>query len=269
MTLTIGDVFFSLPTWALTVLIFGVVVVACVLGGVLSQVHVGRSERLREPLGIVQGAILGVVGLMLAFGLTLAIDRYENRRAAVVDDANTIGTTYLLAQTLREPERTQSLRQLRAYATLALRLSDEIPSSGAMNATSEAQREVQRALWRLAGRALARAPQDTAPRLYVESLNRLIDERTTRISALENRIPSDVLALELIGAAIALALLTLYLELLGRGRIPIGLAAALVGALLFVTFDLDRPHRGLIRVPAGPLVVLQHELAQPPAAAGP
>jgi hypothetical protein len=50
--------------------------------------HAGRSERLREPLGIVQGAILGVVGLMLAFGLTLAIDRYENRRDAVVEAAN-------------------------------------------------------------------------------------------------------------------------------------------------------------------------------------
>lgn len=261
--------FFTLPTWALTLVIFGVVILACVLGGVLGAVHLGRSERLREPLGIVQGAILGVVGLILAFGLTLAIDRYENRRAAVVDDANTIGTTYLRGQTLREPERTQSLRLLRGYATLALRLSSEVPDSGAMNRTVVAQTEVQHALWRLAGRALARAPQDTAPRLYAESLNQMIDQRTTRVSALTNRIPSDVLALELIGSAIALALLTLYLEMLGRGRVPIGLAAALVGSLLFVTFDLDRPHRGLINVPAGPLKGLQHEMAQPPAAAAP
>lgn len=233
--------FFSLPAWALALVIFGVVFLACVFGSVLGQVHAGRSERLREPLGIVQGAILGVVGLVLAFGLTLAIDRYENRRAAVVVDANAIGTTYLRAQTLREPERTHSLGLLRQYGTLALQLSHEIPSSDAMDRTVAAQTEVQRALWRFAGRALARAPQDTAPRLYVDSLNQMIDQRTTRVSALNNRIPSDVLALELIGSAIALAILTLYLEMLGRGRVPIGLAAVLVGALLFVTFDLDRP----------------------------
>jgi hypothetical protein len=262
-------VFFRLPTWALALLIFGVVFLACVVGGALGQLHADRKERLREPLGIVQGAILGVVGLILAFGLTLAIDRYENRRAAVVDDANTISTTYLRAQTLREPERTQSIALLRQYGTLALQLAHEVPDSGAMNRTVDAQTELQGGLWRLAGKALARAPQDTAPRLYVESLNGLIDQRTARVSSLKNRIPSDVLGLELIGSAIALALLTLYLEMLGRGRVPIALAAVLVGALLFVTFDLDRPHRGLINVPAGPLVSLQHELAEPPAAAAP
>jgi hypothetical protein len=261
--------FFSLPTWALALVVFGTVFVACVLGGLLARVHLGRAERLREPLGIVQGAILGVVGLVLAFGLTLAIDRYENRRAAVVDDANAIATTYLRAQTLREPERTQSIALLRQYGTLSLQLSHEVPGSGAMDRTVDAQTEVQRGLWRLAGKALAGAPQDTAPRLYVDSLNAMIDQRTTRVAALNNRIPSDVLALELIGSAIALALLTLYLEMLGRGRVPIGLAAVLVGALLFVTFDLDRPHRGLITVPAGPLVSLQHELGEPPAASAP
>ena len=49
---------------------------------------------------MLQGALLGFMGLVLAFGLSLALGRYESRRAAVVDDANTIGTTYLRAQTL-------------------------------------------------------------------------------------------------------------------------------------------------------------------------
>jgi hypothetical protein len=262
-------VFFSLPTWALALVIFGVVVLACVFGAVLAQLQLGREEKLREPLGIIQGAILGVVGLVLAFGLTLAIDRYEKRRDAVVDASNAIETTYLRAQMLHEPQRTQSLALLRQYGTLALQISSEIPASDAMDETTAAQDELQRPLWRLAGQAVARSPQDTAPRLYIESLNLMIDQRTARVASLENRIPSDVLALELIGSAIALALLTLYLEMLGRGRVPIALAVVLVGALLFVTFDLDRPTRGLINVPKAPLQALQHELAQPPAAAAP
>ena len=49
------------------------------------------------------------MGLILAFGLTLAVGRYEARRAAVVDDANAIGTTYLRAQMLSEPVRSRSL----------------------------------------------------------------------------------------------------------------------------------------------------------------
>ena len=43
------------------------------------------------------------MSLALAFGLSLAVNRYETRRAAVVDESNPIGTTYLRAQTLPEP----------------------------------------------------------------------------------------------------------------------------------------------------------------------
>jgi hypothetical protein len=33
------------------------------------------SESPKEPWGILQGALLGVVGLLLAFGLSLAVSR--------------------------------------------------------------------------------------------------------------------------------------------------------------------------------------------------
>jgi len=47
------------------------------------------------------------------------------------------------------------------------------------------------------------------------------------------------------------------------------LAAGLVTMLLYVSFDLDRPTRGLITVPNGPLVSLRASMIPPPAASGP
>jgi hypothetical protein len=47
------------------------------------------------------------------------------------------------------------------------------------------------------------------------------------------------------------------------------LAAGLVAFLLLVTVDLDRPTRGMIRVPDRVLVDQQASLERPPAAAGP
>jgi hypothetical protein len=78
-----------------------------------------------------------------------------------------------------------------------------------------------------------------------------------------------VLLLELIGAAIALGLLALHLAALGRGPSIALLAASLVAATLFITFDLDRPVRGLITVPADPLTSLRTSMGQPPAYGGP
>jgi hypothetical protein len=262
-------VFFSLSSWELGLLVFAVVGGASALG-VLAGRHLrAHSERYREPIGVLQGALLGVVGLILAFGLSLAVGRYQDRRSDVVTDANTIGTAYLRAQTIAEPQRTQSLPLLRRYNDLAIRLTYEIPGSDAIRATSEQQGALQQQLWRLAGESLNAHPRDSAPRLYVDSLNDMIDQQTVRISGLNNRVPDAVLWLELLGAALALGLLALYLSVLGKGLVPIAGAAVIVSFLVLVTFDLDRPTRGLIQVPATPLVSLKATMSLPPAAPAP
>ena len=66
---------------------------------------------------------------------------------------------------------------------------------------------------------------------------------------LNNRIPNTVLWLEAIAvgrrprAARALPLPA------GPGSVPVLVAAVIVATLLYVTFDLDRPTRGLVNVP--------------------
>jgi hypothetical protein len=135
-----------------------------------------------------------------------------------------------------------------------------------MRRAAAAQGALQRRLWGLAGQALDDAPLASAPRLYVDSLNAMIDQQTVRISALNNRVPGTVLLLEVVASALALGLLALYLSLLGRGPVAVLLAAALVTMLLFVTFDLDRPTRGMVTVPDTPLTSLKASMALPPAA---
>src|SRR4051812_1414504 len=95
--------FFGLTTWVVAA-VLGVVMIGATLVGLLLGRRIGRSgDTFREPLGVVQGALIGFMGLVLAFGLSLALGRYESRRADTVDEANAIGTTYLRAQTLPPP----------------------------------------------------------------------------------------------------------------------------------------------------------------------
>ena len=138
-----------------------------------------------------------------------------------------------------------------------------------MRRTTAAEGVLQRRLWRLAGEATSAAPVATAPRLYVDSLNETIDSQEARLSALTNRVPGPVLALEVLGAAAALGLLALHISLLGRGLVAMVAAAVLVTLLLLVTFDLDRPTRGLIKVPATPLASVRASMVLPPAAQAP
>ena len=185
--------FFRLSSLELGVIIFGIVLGTTLVGAFLGSRLRGHADTLREPFGIVQAALLGLVALILAFGLTMAVGRYDQRRAAVVDDANAIGTTYLRAQTLREPLRTESLDLLVRYTDASIALSNSVPRSAAQAAAIADEEELQRSLWRLGAEALADSPTDSAPRLYIETLNEMIDMQTVRVSALNNRVPEACL----------------------------------------------------------------------------
>jgi hypothetical protein len=261
--------FFRLSSLELALILLAVILGTTAIGLFLGRYLRHRSEHLREPVGVLQAALLGLVGLVLAFGLALAVARYESRRVAIVDEANAIGTTYLRAQTLPEPIRTQSLERLVRYTDNSILLADSIPKTTESRAAIANGQRLQRELWGLAGQALADQPVDSAPRLYVETLNEMIDMQTVRVAGLNNRVPGAVLAVEVGGAAVALALLAFYLAILGRGVGTVLLAAGLITALLLVTFDLDRPTRGLIEVPDTPLANLRKSMELPPAAAAP
>jgi hypothetical protein len=251
------------------VVLFGVTLGATALGAFIGHRVRHLSDSLSEPFGILQGAMLGVVGLILAFGLSLALSRYEDRRAGIVDETNTIGTTYLRAQLLAEPVRSRSLNLLVTYTENEVRLSDHVPGSTEEKAVAAYGQRLQRGLWTLAGQAVDSQPVASAPRLYIETLNEMIDAQTTRVAALNNQVPGAVLWLEILGAAIALGLLAAYLALVGRGLAGMVLASVLVASLLFVTCDLDRPTRGLIQVPSTVLTQQLESMKLPPAASGP
>jgi hypothetical protein len=117
-----------------------------------------------------------------------------------------------------------------------------------------------------AGDAVRADPTGTAPRLYVKSLNAMIDSHTDRVTSVRNRVPSTVVILQVLGGAIAIGVLSLYLALLGRGLATSLVAAGVVILILFISLDLDRPHRGVITVPDQPLVTTRAAMDEPPAA---
>jgi hypothetical protein len=258
--------FFGLSTWVLALVLFLVMGGATAVGLWIGHSVRHDAESLREPFAVMQAALLGFMGLVLAFGISLAVQRYEARRAAVVVEANAIGTTYLRAQTLSEPERTTSLTLLRQFTDSSIRISNSVPGSPAQRDAVAESGRIERQLWAQAGRALQAEPTGSAARLYVDSLNTTFDSQSARVYGLSNRVPTEVLLLEVVGTAVALGLLALHLSTLGRGLMSVALAAVLVTLILVVTFDLDRPTRGLIVVPATPLTDLRATMAMPPAA---
>src|SRR3954447_19726700 len=131
--------------------------------------------------------------------LSLAVGRYEDRRAAVVADANSIGTAYLRAQTLADPVRSRSASVVRRLHGRGDPAFARHPGQRGAGSCSRRRRPAAAPTLAARGAVVERRPVASAPRLYVDSLNNMIDQQTVHVSALNNRVPGAVMALEVLG----------------------------------------------------------------------
>jgi len=208
------------------------------------------NKATKDHIITIQGSMLGVLALLLAFSLSQALQRFDNRNAAVVDEANAIATTFLRTQLLPSSVRSDARKLLQSYVDLRVQAST-------ISLDKEADREVLLfdanqvldALWGCARRAAAEDPNPVTSGLFIQSLNEAIDAYGRRIAAVRRHVPEVILFL-LFGTFVMTGGVLGYAAGVAGHR-PSSVSYMLVGlivVLAFVIIDLDRPRRGLIKV---------------------
>jgi hypothetical protein len=205
-------------------------------------------------------SILGLLAFMLAFTFGLAASRFDARRQIVIEEANAIGTTYLRARLLPEPEQSEIARLLREYVDVRVRAAQQAEVNEGL-ARSE---ELHDQLWSQATAAAARDPGSIMTGLFIQSLNEVIDMHAKRLGALRNRIPITIW-ITLFGLTVFGMGSTGYQAGLSATRrspemLLLGLAFA---GVLFLVVDLDRAHAGLLRVSQQAMLDLQQTMKPP------
>jgi len=209
------------------------------------------------PTGIIVGAILGLMAFLLAITMGMASDRFDARRALVLEETNAIGTTYLRAGYLDEPASSDLRDLLLEYVPLRIATSDE----ALLVANLERSEQLLDEMWAIA-EDVARAQPSDVTALFIESLNEVIDLHTSRfVAGVYARVPPTILLLLVAGVILSLGLVG-YNAGLSEKRSPI-IAIVLVialGATLWLVIDLDRPREGLIKTSQQPLIDLEQKL---------
>jgi hypothetical protein len=248
--------------WVLGLVFFALMVAACEVG-----FRIGRkpNEPLSQDMGsqisTIEVGILGVLGLLLGFTMSMAVTRFEVRKQLVLEEANAIGTAHLRTQLLPAVEGREIADLLREYTDVRLE-----PECGGdmfeqiLNARRESAR-LQDAFWR---RAVAYGQKDPNPvrvGLLLQSLNEVIDLDGARWMAFWNHVPETVIY---VIAVVSLLAATVVGYAFGMGRLrqffSISVLSLAITLVLIVIIDLDRPRAGFIRVSQQPLLDLQKQL---------
>ena len=251
----------ALPLFALFIVILLVVLLSVEFGYRLGKYRRSRHEQEKEaPLGTMVAATLGLLAFILAFTFGLAASRFDNRRQLVLDEANSIGTTYLRAGML--PERGQQVRDLlREYVAVRL----EAVQSGNLAGGIRRSEDIQQKVWTEAETVGNKNPNSIVVGLFIQSLNQMIDLHAERMQAgLRSRIPGAIWLGLFAVAALSLATMGYHAGLSGTRRSLAIVAVAVTFAVVIeLIADLDRPQEGILRVSQQALLDVQRSMDSP------
>src|SRR5215469_6117768 len=95
----------AMNAWLLGLLFLVMILVAGETGFRLGhRSRLRHDEQIRKRMDSVEAAVLGVLGLLLAFSLVMAVSRFDRRRDLVLEEANAIDASYWTSQVIPQPE---------------------------------------------------------------------------------------------------------------------------------------------------------------------
>lgn len=235
----------------------GLVFAVLLFFAMLGALEIGRRIRIRhlaegEPsgLGAVEGALFGLLGLLLAFTFSGAASRFDSRRQQIVEESNAIGTAYLRLDLVPVEARPGLQALFRRYLETRLAAYRAVPDLQAAFAHLARADSLQGAIWRDAVTATISMPSPQASMLLLPALNQMFDITTVRTAAVQFHPP--MLIFGLLGV---LALVCATVAGYGMGGKPRSwyhlLGFAMVMSLtIWVIIDLEYPRLGLIQLAA-------------------
>ena len=218
-------------------------------------------DSLRSQVSGIGAAMLGILGVLLGFTLSMAIARWDARRDVIVEESNAIGTLWLRAGLLEEPLREELRSALGDYTDTRIALGG---SRGDLDALRTAQSEgeaLHATIWSVVERADQPGTSPAVLSTLIAAANEFIDLHELRVASIENFLPAFlILLLPCITAAAVASLAWSFGATSERGRTPILLLTLLICAVILLIMDVNRPQRGAIGVGVATLERVQESI---------
>ena len=220
------------------------VVAAHEIGFWLGSLSRSTDQPLDQQVALVRTSTAALVAFLIGFAFSGAGSRFIDRLDIIVKEANALGTAYLRADTIAEPQRGELKAALKEYTADRVTLLSR-----------EGRDQIEPLLAKVSGlhermwRSAIKGTQDNAPLMAVvlPPINEVVDLHSVHLAMARRHFPIPIMALLLGTASISVAMIGFGN---GRGHRRFSLLDSVYGAVLAValwmTIDLDYPGVGTI-----------------------
>jgi hypothetical protein len=254
----VKEFFFQIPAILLAPIIFFVILAAIAAGFRYKHWLIKKHfVSAKDGMGPIEGSLLGLMALMMAFTFSLAAAKFETRRELVVEEANDIGTAILRCDMYSDSIRKLLMVDFAAYVEARIAYYDALDDNKKINEALQQSNLYSSRIWNRVIRLSDNLDNRVRSAQMIPAVNAMIDIVSTRKSSRDSRVPPIVFWM-LFMLTLTAAFLVGYGNSAKRENMVMVTAFALMIAMAFyLIFELDRPRRGIINLDAAEQSMVQ------------
>ena len=241
------------------VLSLAVLWVCAQLGVALRRSREAHGQRAPETFTIILTASLTLLGLIIGFTFSMAINRYDMRKNYEADEANAIGTEYVRVGFLPATDAAMTRMLLRSYLDQRILLYHS-PDEDRRGETRQRINQLQQQLWSTV-QAAALAQPSALTALAAAGMNDVLNSQGYAQAAWWNRIPCAAWLLMSLIALVCNVMVGYATSGASVRSLLLLILPLLLATAFLLIADIDSPRGGVIRVSAQNLLSLSQQLA--------
>lgn len=249
----------TLPLYLIFLLTLLLSLASMLLGIYAGKRKLARRKDDEKGSSIIFTSQLTVAAFMIAFIFGIATNRFDLRKNVLLDESNSIGTTYLRTDFLPEPQRTEIRMLLKEYVNEYIKFSND--AAHLNQALKNTDRILDR-IWKTSASLTASQPDKISIGIFIQSLNETIDLHAKRVTVnVHQKIPPSIWITLYLIAAISMFVTGIHTGVSGGKFGVSGFMLAVTFTLMISTIsDLDRGAEGMINISNAPFIELKQKI---------
>lgn len=220
----------------------------------LTAIWIGYKLGLKKTKSVtknpeISSSLLGLLALILGFTFAMAGSRFENRKNNLIDEANCIGTAILRADIYPDSLKNEFKKDFKSYLNFRIDYYTLTMDEAKINMSLKQSAEMSDKLWSRASFYAKNKDYFIQSNMMLPALNAMFDSASKSNMVLNSKVPETIVYLSLIFSVI----ISFFIGYNSGLEKKIGMKfilgfCFLICVVIYITLDLDRPRRGLIKL---------------------